>query len=77
MMDALSNANVGITPASLADFQSYIGKQVDPTASDPRRHGTKFNAVFGDGSVKRVGWTTTVGDITSVFSMRNVWFQLY
>lgn len=77
MMDSLTNANVSITPSNLADFQAYIGNQVDPTLSDPTRHGTKFNAVFGDGSVKRVGWTRTVGDITSVFSMRNVWFQLY
>ena len=75
MMDALTNNNVGITPNSLADFQNYIGKQIDPAYA--QRHGTKFNAVFGDGSVKRVGWTTTVGDTTSVFSMRSTWFQLY
>ncbi len=77
MMDAISNANIGITPSSLAEFQKYIGDQVDPTLADPARHGTKFNAVFGDCSVKRVSWTKTVGDTSSVFSMRNVWFQLY
>ncbi len=77
MMDALTNANVSFSGANLVDLQTYIAKQVDPTASDPNRHGSKFNAVFGDGSVKRVGWTTTVGDTTSVFTMRNVWFQLY
>ncbi len=75
MMDSLPNSNVGITPTNLADFQNYIGKLIE--SEHAQRHGTKFNAVFGDGSVRRVTWSLTPSDKTSVFSMRATWFQLY
>ncbi len=76
MMDSMANDSYQLTADDLTPgLQTYLAPLVTPANAE--RHGTKFNAVFGDGSVKRVGWTTTPGDITSVFIMRSVWFQLY
>jgi prepilin-type N-terminal cleavage/methylation domain-containing protein/prepilin-type processing-associated H-X9-DG protein len=67
-----------IRGSDTATMQSYIQPLGDGTAAYLSRHGgSKFNAVFGDGSVKRVGWSTNPNDKNSVFSMRGVWFQLY
>jgi prepilin-type N-terminal cleavage/methylation domain-containing protein/prepilin-type processing-associated H-X9-DG protein len=67
-------ATEGITGAPV-DLQKFL----EPLSKSgyAQRHGNKFNAVFGDGSVKRVGWSTSTSDRTSVFIMRNTWFTLY
>jgi prepilin-type processing-associated H-X9-DG protein len=72
----VENANLPLAGKNLADLQTYIAPLISPSY-EQRHGGNKFNAVFGDGSVKRVTWSTTPNDKTSVFSMRNVWFQLY
>lgn len=76
MVDSVENANVALAGKDLANLQTYIAPLAGPTY-EQRHGGSKFNAVFGDGSVKRVTWNTTPNDRSSVFSMRNIWFQLY
>ena len=58
-----------------ADLNTYLAPLA--TAAYEPRHSNRFNALFGDGSVKRVSWSTNASDRTSVFVMRNIWFQLY
>jgi prepilin-type N-terminal cleavage/methylation domain-containing protein/prepilin-type processing-associated H-X9-DG protein len=58
----------------LTRLNGYVAPLVTPAHA--QRHGSKFNALFGDGSVKRVGWSLVPTDRNSVFTMRTTWFQL-
>jgi prepilin-type N-terminal cleavage/methylation domain-containing protein/prepilin-type processing-associated H-X9-DG protein len=79
MMDAVANGNIPITGNTVAALSTYIFPLTNNTAANvPRHGGAKINAVFGDGSIKRIsGAATTPGDVTSLTAMRTTWFQLY
>ncbi len=77
MLDSINGQGTDFRLAGndLARMNQYIAPLT--TAANAQRHGSTFNALFGDGSVKRVGWSTVPTDKTSVYSMRATWFQLY
>ncbi len=77
MVDAVKNSGAVVTMTTIGDMISPAAAAGLVLPADPRRHGGKFNAVFGDGSMKRVGYSTSPADTTSVYSRRLIWFQLY
>lgn len=77
MIDSVENSNVTLAGKNIADLQTYLLPLVGPAYE--QRHGSRFNAVFGDCSVKRVSFSTaatSLSDKTNVWAMRSVWFQL-
>lgn len=68
-----------------ARINSHVLPMFDPTlagesyADSAKRHGGKsVNAVFADGSVKRVtGTPAGQGDYNSILEMRDTWFMIY
>lgn len=72
IQNKLPNNQLSNAPQELSDYVAPLA-----AADQSQRHGGKFNGLFGDGSVRRIGWSTTPSDRTSIFVMRNTWFQLY
>ena len=79
MMDAVGNDNKPISGENLDDITPFVIPLTNGTAAYINRHGGKMiNAVFGDGSIKRITYTATKpGDPTAIQTMRTTWFQLY
>ena len=77
MLDSINGQGTDFRLAGndLARMNQYIAPLI--TTAHAQRHGSGFNALFGDGSVKRVGWSTNPTDKKSVYSMRATWFQIY
>ena len=90
MMDGVQNSTADSrTPLYVTAETTRINEHIMPmfnhslaTAgfedSAKRHGGTSINAVFADGSVKRVtGTAAGQGDRHSILEMRTVWFQIY
>lgn len=77
MLDSINGqgSDFRLAGNDLARMNTYIAPLV--AQANAQRHGSKFNALFGDGSVKKVGWSTVPTDKTSVYSMRDIWFKIY
>lgn len=77
MIDSVSGANIRLTNASLALVQQYVIPLTQLT-EHASRHGTSLNALWGDGSVRRVtGMPSGPGDPNSLVTNYRTWFQLY
>ena len=80
MMDSAPNDSVTtIVGNDLTGLTTYIQPLTNNTSTYVDRHGGRMiNAVFGDGSVKRITYTPSApSDPTAILSMRTTWFQLY
>lgn len=79
MMDSVSGANIRLTADNAPDFNTYIVPLTDGRTTYAARHGGRYiNALFGDGSVKRITYAgASPTDTTSIQVMRNTWFVLY
>ncbi len=78
MIDSTSGANIRLTNANLALIQQYIIPLTQQTQYADR-HGSSLNALWGDGSVRRVtGVASGPGDINALVPTNyRSWFQLY